>query len=180
MNMPLAGKHIGDVTRQYVARLGSIYDRAKSLLAGESHKTSGALESWKWYRASAQACMEEAAIIYTEGLESLIKVPLRVECRKQAGAPRFTCVLLDPSEGTEQPGFHVGRKLVMDTEAQRHAVETLLGSTDRAFVSALSEGLCKLQHLGAFKDQGSITLNPDTAPVRTSVTIQPEAISSHF
>ena len=179
MSTPLAGKNLGDVARHYIARIGSIYDRARELLAGDSVSNSGSLDAWKWYRASAQACMEEAAIIYTEGLESLIKVPVRVDCHRAGTAPQFTClVAAGDTPAAADSGFRVGRKVIIDTDAERDAITALLGSTERHLLDAFAEGLCKLQLLGAFGQQRSIALNPEPASEwKSALTGKPEVLS---
>ncbi len=176
MTMPLDGKHLGDMTRQYVARIGSIYDRARAFLAHDARR-SGSLESWNWYRASAQGCIEEAVIIYTEGLESLIRLPVMIEYQKgQRGSavPQFCCRVLAEHAGDSR-SFCVRRKVILETQAQREAVEALLGSTEREVLGAFAEGLCNLRRLGAFKQRRSLRLDPEHVAPGGSVLSTPAA-----
>lgn len=174
MTTPLGGKHFSDMTRQYVARIGSIYNRARALLVHDA-RHHGSLESWNWYRASAQGCIEEAVIIYTEGLETLIRLPVMIEYQqgqKGSSVPQFSCRLLDEKAADER-GFRVRRKVMRETQNEREAVEALLGGTEREVLNAFAEGLCNLRRLGAFKHRRKLRLDPEHVAAGGSVLSAP-------
>lgn len=158
MNTPLAGHHFSLSARHYVEKIGALYERARSLVTHRSRHDSR-LQVWEWHRASAQACIEEAALIYGDGLSALLRETVTVSCGKGLGAPQFYCRVETVDQSAQS--FRVYRGVRIDEPLEREAVERLFGGTDTEVLKAFAEGLCKLQRLGAFKRRRSLTLPPD-------------------
>jgi len=157
MTNPFAG-HLSDSAGHYVARIGSLYDRAVSLVKGSS-ADQAALRTWEWHRASARACTEEAAHLYVAGLEALLKRPLTVRCADRRGKPEFICLMED--EGTQHSFRFLGRELCADGDGEQEAVVEAFGHEDTAVLAAFAEGLCELRHLGSFRRPRELKLQPD-------------------
>lgn len=170
MNMPLAGS-LNQSARHYVEKIGALYERARSLVTRRLHNDRR-LQVWEWHRASAQACVEEASLIYADGLEALLKEAVTVTYLKGPGAPRFDCRI----EAVPESRFRVCGGVLMETPQERESVERLFGGTDAEVLEAFAEGLCKLQRLGGFKRQRSVTLQPGLkiAPETAVPTVAPE------
>lgn len=161
MSTPHAEHHWSEATRRYVERIGALYERARSLVSHRS-RHDNRLQVWEWHRASAQACVDEASLIYTEGLMALLHETVTVSCSKGLGAPQFYCRV----EAADRPAhsFRVYQGVLMDEPQEREAVERLFGGADAEVLEAFAEGLRKLHGLGAFKRHRSITLQPDAEP----------------
>jgi hypothetical protein len=159
--MPLAGQGLSRSARRYIEKIGALYDRARSLVVRHFHDDSR-LQVWEWHRASAQACVEEASLMYIEGMTALLNEPVIVRCVRSLGAPHFDCRV-----GAEDPprSFRVRRSVLMDTPEEREAVERLLGGSDSEVKEAFAEGLRKLYCLGAFQHEHSMTLQPEPEPL---------------
>lgn len=160
VNMPLAGHGLSRSARRYIEKIGALYERARALVS--RHHDDSRLQVWEWHRASAQACVEEAALMYAEGVTALLNEAVTVSCVRGLGTAHFDCRV-----GADDPprGFRVRRSVLMDTPEEREAVERLLGGGDAEVIEAFAEGLRKLYCLGTFARQRSLTLRPEPAPL---------------
>jgi hypothetical protein len=149
-------QHLNQSARSYVEKIGALYERARSLVSRRPRDDSR-LQMWEWHRASARACVEEAALIYSDGLRALLKRPVTVNCRRGLGAPLFEC----RAGGDPAHSFRVHRSVLMETPQEREAVAQAFGDTAAETLAAFAEGLRELQRLGGFKRQRSMNLQPD-------------------
>lgn len=157
MNTPFADR-FGESARRYVARIGSLYEKARSLVAGSSPE-HGPLAAWEWHRTSAQACVDEAVLIYIEGLETLLAEPVEVRCIEESSAPRFTCLLGESEAGV---GFEVQDGAAnTDSEAAMSAAQRAFGKAHNEVLAAFAEGLQRLHALGAFRQNDRLKLQPE-------------------
>ena len=156
MHMPFTSNSISDSARHYVERIGSLYARARAMIGRTPHDQD-ALQTWQWHRASAQACVDEAVLIYLEGLEGLLQAP--VSARVEGAV--FACQVDGDKELIFRFAADDGPVAALDDENQRRAAETLFGNTDREVLDAFAEGLCQLRQLGEFGHSGRIRLSPN-------------------
>jgi hypothetical protein len=161
MHMPFTSNNISDSARHYVERIGSLYARARAMIGRASHDHD-TLQNWQWHRASAEACLDEAVLIYLEGLEGLLQAPVSVRLEGEARAPAvFACQVGADKERVFRFADDEGPAAALDDENQRRAVETLFGKVDREVLDAFAEGLCQLRQLGEFGRSGRIKLSPE-------------------
>lgn len=149
--------NLSDSARRTIARIGSLYERAVAMVTGSPH-AHPALRNWEWHRASALACMEEAAHLYVAGLESLLRQPLRVGYVAGRGKPEFVCDT--PGEGEAHRFRLIGRELQQE-EGAADAVLAAFGDVDNEVLRAFAEGLCALRRLGSFRKTRELRLQPD-------------------
>jgi hypothetical protein len=160
MNLPFSGNSISESARHYVERIGSLYNKAKARIGRAPHDRD-ALQNWQWHRASAQACLEEAVLIYLEGLEALLQAPVTVELGGETGAPMFICHVGAGGELVFRLGAAEAAAAVLAHDDERSAVEALFGKADRELLEVLAEGLSQLRWLGEFEQRGRIKLTPE-------------------
>jgi hypothetical protein len=158
MHMPFSGSSNGSA-RHYVERIGSLYARAKALIGLRSHER-GLLQNWQWHRASAQACQDEAVLIYLEGLEALLRLPVSVRLNGEARAPVFVCEVKADTKLAFSLDAAARPAAALENADARGAVEALFGEADREVLEAFAEGLYQLQRLGEFDRSGRIKLTP--------------------
>jgi hypothetical protein len=146
--------------RRYVARIGSLYERARALVAGTSpeHRPMAA---WDWHSTSAQACVEEAVLIYIEGLEILLSEPVEVRSEEESGALRFICLPMKGAAGTSFEA--VDGAIVANSDEAKSAVEHAFGPGHREVLTAFADGLQRLHALGAFGRSNKLKLQPDVS-----------------
>lgn len=155
MNSPFSGR-LGESARRYVVRIGALYEKARALVAGGPHD-HGHLAAWEWHRTSAQACVDEAVLMYIDGLETLLKEPLDVQCRDQSGRPRFICT---PATEPADAPFELSGESSED-QAAAERMRRFLVEEQRGVLAAFIGGLQRLHALDAFERSAGLKLRPN-------------------
>ena len=146
-------------SRHYMSRIRAVFHRARALMRNSD--CSAALRNWQWHRSSARACVDEAVLIYIQGLESLLDKALRVRRELGDGPVRFVCEVEGNSGNFVLPGLDLDQR-----EAAEHArLEAAFGCLDMAVLKAFAEGLADLERFGGFDEHSELRLQPESVPV---------------
>jgi hypothetical protein len=158
-------------TERWVSRIGSLYERARSLVSG-GHEDPALVAPWEWHCASAQACVEEAVLIYIEGLGTLLRHPLSVRCTVDAQRPHFDC---SPPDGA---GFEVGPEgVVADGDAAERTLSEAFGGRHPEVLRAFADGLQRLYALGAFGSRAAMKLELEAGADPAEARVGPAGVT---
>ena len=144
-------------------RLWNVYNNVVDLLARDS-ATRSRLEGWHRCHSSARTLIHEAAAMYANGIESLIKETVTVKVVLSQGVPAFSCHVGDAAETSRDECFHAWWAVSADTATQRAAMKKVLGAADVAIRNAFSKGLRELESAGVFKHGNVLTFHPESRP----------------
>ena len=150
----------GKRSPRHSMRLRNVYDNVVDLLARDS-ATRSRLEGWHRCHSTARTLSREAATMYANGIESLIKETVTVKVVTREGVPAFSCHVGD-AETSRQECFHAWWTVSADTPAQRAAMKKALGAADVAIRNAFSTGLRELERAGAFRHSTVLIFHPES------------------
>jgi hypothetical protein len=159
LSLPVFQHRYGAAARSYF-HLARAWGGKALALARQKPMSRALVDGWQRYRQAGRMLVDQARLMYEEGIESLIKEPVTVEFRSVDGSPTFICYVGSEGNGS-RPSFRAYQTVRAENEAEQSALQKAFGTPDAIILDAFAEGLRRLERLGAFCHEPTITFQPD-------------------